>query len=223
MAVLVLSGMQFVRAEVVIDGTFEGGNGDFTYRADGTNLENNDPLPMAGWTTNNAIDRASVNTKLSITQGVLTGTFAKTDSSFTTATGTVAQLRLTSGSVQCQGLFQNTGYLVKSGDTFSMTFDWIGKTAGAGLALRVFTSDDDTLNGNFSIIYSSDIATANGVVGAFSALDFGTVVGANVDKQLWVSITQTGANNTSRSTYIDNVRLNVTSVPQASVGLYIIQ
>lgn len=118
------------------------------------------------------------------------------------------------------GLLQNTGFNVDSGQTFDLSFDWLaasGWDTDDAIDFRVFTTSDDTIGGSISTIYSGSVSGLQQGDGAenVSLTGIGTVVGANVGRDLWIEFI--GSNNNAEFARVDNVVL--TAIPEPSAAL----
>ena len=119
------------------------------------------------------------------------------------------------------GLLQNTGFNIESGQTFYLSFDWlaaIGWDTDDAIEFRVFTTSDDTIGGAISTIYSGSVSGLQEGGGAqnVSLAGIVTVVGANVGQDLWIEFI--GSNNNAEFARVDNVVL--TALPEPSAALF---
>lgn len=116
----------------------------------------------------------------------------------------------------------NTGYNVKSADTFNFSFQWDDHPAWDTNDIfrwAIFTTSDDTLAGTMTTIASGSITgrastlypTATPLTGG------GTVTAPNVGRDLWIEFYISGGNVTNDEYInIDNVVLSVETIPEPS-------
>jgi|GEM_PF-1642646 len=128
------------------------------------------------------------------------------------------------------GCLLNTGYNVKSADTFNFSFQWDnagGWDSNDQFEWRIFTTSDDTLSGTITTIANG---TGTGSVGSTVNLfppvvpltAGGTVTGANVGRDVWVEFFINPANGNVENNsyaYLDNVVLSVNTVPEPSTTM----
>ena len=113
---------------------------------------------------------------------------------------------------------QDTDYIIRRGDVFEIRYDWLGGiwwTAQDQVAIRLFTTDNDLINGTpttFATLLSGP-ATAAGVYGAASGSASSTATEAR--KRLFVAIdTQDGAGERHGVAHLDNFQLQVMHFPE---------
>jgi len=120
----------------------------------------------------------------------------------------------------------NTGYVVSTGDKFSLSFDWANAfnwDAEDRIDWRLFTSDDNTLTGTLTTIGLGDTGTdSDTTVNTFDteSITTGTITAPSVGQQLWIefySSTTTLTGTSGEFARVDNVVL--TAIPEPSAVL----
>lgn len=132
-------------------------------------------------------------------------------------------IRIRSAGSGGTGSAQNTGFIVSSGLTFDLSFDWNAragwKTTDA-IAYTLFTTDDNTSGGNITMIAQGSVdgfATDTGFTIEESFSGIGSVAGASVGQELWIEFAYDTSSYTTSSDMnarVDNVVL--TAVPEPS-------
>lgn len=121
----------------------------------------------------------------------------------------------------------NTGYNVKSADTFNFSFQWDDSynwDTNDPFNWRIFTTSDDTLAGTLTTIASGTITgrTTPAYPTATVLTGGGTVTGPNVGRDLWVQFYISSGNVTNDEYLnIDNVVLSVETIPEPSTAVLV--
>ncbi len=117
----------------------------------------------------------------------------------------------TSGGV---GGLQNTGHVVRKGQTFSLAFDWSSATswvATNSISWRLLTTSNNATNGAQTAIASGSVSgkTGDGTQWGTSLVlpDGGTVTDPSIGKELWVEIRATTTSGGTRFAFLDKVIL----------------
>jgi len=113
---------------------------------------------------------------------------------------------------------QDTDYIIRLGDVFEIRYDWLGGiwwTAQDEIAIRLFTTDNDLINGTpttFATLLSGPSSNA----GAYETGSGRSKVPATeARKRLFVAIaTQDGAGERHGVAHLDNFQLRVTHFPE---------
>jgi hypothetical protein len=120
------------------------------------------------------------------------------------------------------GLLQNTGYTVSSGDIFNLSFDWSGAsrwdTADA-IDYRLFTTSDDTIAGTATEILGGSVSgftSADGFQSVNVSSIIGKVTAAIQGRDLWIEFIGAPTNVIVESEFarLDNVV--IVSIPEPS-------
>jgi hypothetical protein len=124
------------------------------------------------------------------------------------------------------GLLQNTGFNVSSGDTFDLTFDWWAAsrwTSDNAINYRLFTTSDDTITGAATVILMDSVSGFTATDGFQSAIDSstGTVGAISLGRDLWVEFIGAPGNDASEGAgsgfaRLDNIGLTVSPIPEPS-------
>ena len=120
------------------------------------------------------------------------------------------------------GAYQNTGYIVSAGDSFSLSFDWgaaYNWEASDDLNWRLFTTSDNTSGGTISEIASGAVTGKNSSTLPLSnwttenvLIEGGTIIGANIGQQLFVEFYEADQGN-NQFARLDKVVLSVVPEP----------
>jgi arylsulfatase A-like enzyme len=124
----------------------------------------------------------------------------------------------------------NTGYAVQSGDIFTLSYAFdplVGWGSPEGLDIILFTSDDNTMTGNKTLLWSS-LNQHNGIDTAFIYYNYDTSAiiidgaSAHVGQSLFIEFNgTTTANNIDAFAgfaRVDDVQLSVTAAPPSTPG-----
>ncbi|KAA1259920.1 hypothetical protein LF1_24570 [Rubripirellula obstinata] len=209
----ILSTQQATAEEtVLVDSTYEHGNGSFEFDDSGEALT--DKGQPGAWVGAGELTIDGTDTIAATTRVTATKTVAS-DGSFS------LQVRPNPAERSPAGGILDTGYALKQGDQLNLTFDW-QKTdnfvGGAKFDVFVFTSSDDSLDGTLTSIASKTFAMGppqkEFESASFAPGDF-TITDANVGKKIYLSFSAGGytrASNSSRFN-IDNIRFTAESSP----------
>ena len=126
-----------------------------------------------------------------------------------------------------RGVVQNTAYNVKSGDTFTLAFDWSAGYAwktGDTIQWRLLTTDDDTTSGTINTVASgfvtgkADPGATTNYSTATVLTNSGTVTAPSIGQDLWLEIYGGGGTSGTRYAFLDAVSLSVetSAVPEPS-------
>ncbi len=184
-------------SRVLIDTTFANGNGSFEYDNTGSQHPDGEHVnDSAPWVLG---DTRSIGSSINVTQ----------TRAWTKLGGTHGSLALViNGS---EGGIQNTGYNLRLWDTFDLSFDWRDAwqwDAADTLEVQLFSSDDDTLGGNLTSIYSGSFSkVTDASYQTVSLRRIGTVPPSLRGRDLWI-VFNSGA-DASEFARVDNVSLSV--------------
>jgi hypothetical protein len=129
-----------------------------------------------------------------------------------------------------QGGLINTGYNVKSGDTFDLSFHYKGAwrwDSDDAQHWRLLTTSDDTTSGTITEIASGSVdGFNNGDIGSVSEAGIGSIDAPSVGQDLWLELyALTNGGDTDGTSYsrIDEVNLAANTIPEpASASLALI-
>jgi hypothetical protein len=119
------------------------------------------------------------------------------------------------------GLVQNTGHTVALGETFDLSFAWVGTgnwTTTDAVVYRLFTTSDNTASGTVTVFATGSISGRAGdsaivssdfVTDSFTGL---STLAANIGQELWIEISANSADQSFAR--LDNVTLS--SIPEPS-------
>ena len=182
---------------ILIDDTFANGNGSFEYDSAGNPHSGDEQVDdSAPWGFG---DTMGIGSAVNVTATSVRTNIVATHGSYAL---------VIEGS---RGAVQNTGYNLRLWDVFDLSFDWRDAWQWDNadtLEVQLFASDDDTLGGNLTSIYSGSFSkTADENYETISLRRIGTVPPSLRGRDLWI-VFNSGA-DASEFARVDNVSLSV--------------
>lgn len=115
------------------------------------------------------------------------------------------------------GAALNTGHAAAQGDVYNLSFDWLPMfnwTTSDEIAWRLFTTSDDTINGEVHLIAEGQVSGYSGGTYQTANFDQRTGVGSVHDgREVWLQLIR-GSASLSHFARVDNVQLSVVTDPQ---------
>lgn len=127
------------------------------------------------------------------------------------------------GPANGDGVILDTGYVLENVNTFSLSFDWKdqfgfdGTPANQGVKVELFYSDDNTLTGTLTSLFSNEyLDPTAGVADGWMTETAGGSLSAGAGQNLWIAFSAVG-NDLGYIGRLDNVQLSASiAAPEPS-------